>query len=151
MYTESDFPKLLDFTESLELPGQVHSSELHVYQPSRTGSVDSGGDPNDSVPLICWLTGAGVYHGEIAYGAQDPGDSVILTTQLIPYNTLDKSVNALSTLDLTTHNEPPGNSAVPLSLASTRYHFVLLYMDRIQVVCRLDNRLVHEEMLDLVC
>ncbi|EGG06619.1 uncharacterized protein MELLADRAFT_35979, partial [Melampsora larici-populina 98AG31] len=41
-------------------------------------------------------------------------------------------------------------SNVPLSLASTRYHFVLLYHDRIQVICRLDSRLVHEELLDLV-
>ncbi|KAG0147221.1 hypothetical protein CROQUDRAFT_479078 [Cronartium quercuum f. sp. fusiforme G11] len=134
--------------KSLELPVQVHSSELHVYQPSRSPTSEDNDDLNGSAPLISWLTGAGIYHGEIAYGSQDPGDSVILTTQLIPYRPIENLTNVSST-HLSAPKDTPVDCTVPLSLASTQYHFVLLYDDRIQVICRLDSRLVHEELLDL--
>lgn len=40
---------------------------------------------------------------------------------------------------------------VPLSMAVTDFHFLLLYHDRVCAVSRLDDRLVYEEFLGLVC
>lgn len=38
----------------------------------------------------------------------------------------------------------------PRSMVLTEFHFVLLYSDRIRIIGRLDDRVVHEEVLDLV-
>ena len=39
---------------------------------------------------------------------------------------------------------------VPLSIALTEFHFLLLYKDRIAAVCNLNEKLTYEEILPLV-
>src|SRR5580692_8995335 len=45
----------------------------------------------------------------------------------------------------------PSNPPVPLSMAVTDFHFLLLYHDRVCAVSSLDDKLVYEEFLGLVC
>jgi vacuolar protein sorting-associated protein 18 len=39
---------------------------------------------------------------------------------------------------------------IPISMALTAYHFVLLSRDRLRVIRALDDKIVYEEELDLV-
>jgi len=41
--------------------------------------------------------------------------------------------------------------SVPLSIAMTEFHFILLYKDRIRAICHLNDEIVYEEMINLVC
>jgi hypothetical protein len=89
-------------------------------------------------------TGPGIYHGQISYSSQEPGDGVIESAQLLPYPARQGEESPFH----------PGQERlvpeVPLSLAFTEFHFILLYEDRIRVIRTLDDHIVHEEMLELV-
>ncbi|OAV89553.1 hypothetical protein PTTG_28665 [Puccinia triticina 1-1 BBBD Race 1] len=112
--------------KSIELQA-AQNSQLYVFNPS-----------SNSPPILSWLTGAGIYCGEIVHGTQEPGDPVIGPSELIPFPSPNQPISASS---------PPPDP--PLAFCPTEYHFVLLFPDRIQIVCRLDRQIVHEEILDL--
>ncbi|WAQ83477.1 hypothetical protein PtA15_3A848 [Puccinia triticina] len=112
--------------KSIELQA-AQNSQLYVFNPS-----------SNSPPILSWLTGAGIYCGEIVHGTQEPGDPVIGPSELIPFPSPNQPIAASS---------PPPDP--PLAFCPTEYHFVLLFPDRIQIVCRLDRQIVHEEILDL--
>jgi hypothetical protein len=81
---------------------------------------------------FAWLTGPGIYHGSLVFGSQNPGDSVMADTQLLPYPYDESRQRRL---------------ASPLSLVLSEFHFLLLYEDRFIAVSQLDNTIAHEESL----
>ncbi|KAH9837059.1 Pep3/Vps18/deep orange family-domain-containing protein [Rhodofomes roseus] len=104
-----------------ELPGSIDHSELHTY--------GSNADQAHSLPeYLGWMTQPGIYHGALNY--ESTSDDLIDGAQLLPY----PSVMA---------------SGMPLSIALTEFHFMLLYRDRIIGISNLNEQLTYEEMLPL--
>ncbi|KAI8456761.1 Pep3/Vps18/deep orange family-domain-containing protein [Phakopsora pachyrhizi] len=136
-------------SKSLELPEPIKNSELVVFQSSISDKTGIEDDTNPT-PIVSWLTGAGIYHGEITYEALEAGDGVIVSPQLMPYPTTGSTMEPSSpSLLRPTLSDLPISSATPLSFTCTEYHFVVLYHDRIRVISRLDSQVVHEELLNL--
>ncbi|PLW22745.1 hypothetical protein PCASD_11089 [Puccinia coronata f. sp. avenae] len=138
--------------KSLELQA-LQNSQLHVYNPIHLPSTSSNSHHSPNSPILTWMTGGGVFCGEIVHGNQEPGDGVIGASQLIPFplpkHDLIKDSTSSQDPSLDTQLYPSSTSPVPLAFCPTQYHIVLLFPDRIQIVCRLDSHLVHEEILDL--
>lgn len=93
----------------------------------------------DSIPLA----GPGVYHGFLSFGAQEVGDSVIDSANLLPYPAvaLDEDVEGM--------NAGGTVAEIPLSISLTEFHFILLYRDRVMGISSLDDRVVFSESLPL--
>ena len=60
-------------------------------------------------------------------------DDFVDSPQLLPYPNLES------------------HAPQPLSISLTEFHFVLLYKDRVVGICNLNDALVYEELLPLVC
>ena len=85
----------------LEIPGNLKDSQLHVW-------------PTRSTPrAFAWLTGAGIYYGNLCFGDHKPGESLFLEKTLIPYSS-------------GSHSE----TSTPVGMALTEFHCLLLYRDR---------------------
>lgn len=39
---------------------------------------------------------------------------------------------------------------IPISVALTEFHFILLYKDRVRAICQLNDQIVYEEMIPVV-
>ncbi|KAI8370704.1 Pep3/Vps18/deep orange family-domain-containing protein [Radiomyces spectabilis] len=115
-----------------ELPGDLSYSELHFF--SRFHELQQQG----VAQTFAWLTGPGIYHGNLVFGSQNAGDSVIDNVQLLQYP-------ARPTDDM------PGQlvTEIPISVALTEFHFILLYKDRVRAICQLNDKIVYEEMIPL--
>lgn len=74
----------------------------------------------------------GVYHGNLVFGSQDVGDSIVDNAQLLPYPSR--------------RDDPP---ETPISIAITAYHFVLLYGSHLKAINQLTKEVVYEETLPL--
>ncbi|TRM66423.1 Pep3/Vps18/deep orange family-domain-containing protein [Schizophyllum amplum] len=107
-----------------ELPGNIQHSELHFYTPN-------SGQAQSLPKTVAWLTGSGIFHGSVNLEAST--DDLVDGVKLPAYPTFADA--------------PPGQVDVPLSMAVTEFHFVLLYKDRIAAICSLDERLAYEEIL----
>lgn len=114
-----------------ELPGDLPYSELHTWTPRGKRNARA----------LIWLTGPGIYHGLIKYGDQQVGDSVIDSANLLPY-----PVIAMDTND---GQEAETFAEIPLSIALTEFHFILLYRDRVMAISSLDDHVVFQESLPL--
>ncbi|KAF5385477.1 hypothetical protein D9757_005392 [Collybiopsis confluens] len=121
----------------LELPGDTQHSELHYYT--------SNPDQALSLPkLLAWMTGEqlfrvnnvdkfipsllapGIYHGNLNF--ESTTDDFIDAADVLPYSS---------------------SSELPVSIALTEFHYVILYRDRIAGVCHLNDKLTYEEPLPL--
>ncbi|SJX65713.1 related to DigA protein [Sporisorium reilianum f. sp. reilianum] len=137
-----------------ELPGDLPYSELHTWTPASSKHVSA----------LAWLTGPGVYHGTLFYPADaTAGDSVIETANLLPYPAIaiedehtatpNKRRSRLSTASNGDHSAFGHGGApiteIPLSIALTEFHFVLLYQDRVMAISSLDDQVIFEEALPL--
>jgi hypothetical protein len=78
------------------------------------------------------MTTAGVYHGSLKIDSE--AEDHIDNAQLLPYP-------ALTGL---------GAGDLPLSLALTEFHFLILYKDRIVGICSLNDHVAYEEQLPVV-
>ncbi|KAL1919217.1 uncharacterized protein VTP21DRAFT_1909 [Calcarisporiella thermophila] len=117
-----------------ELPGDLSHSELHFFNEYQ--DIQYQGVAKN----FAWLTGPGIYHGDLVFGSQSAGDSVIDNAQLLPYP--GTSQDEFST-------DPSYAADGPLSLALTKFHFILLYKDRVRAICRLNDQLTYEELIPL--
>lgn len=136
-----------------ELPGDLPYSELHTWT--------SNGSKHASA--LAWLTGPGVYHGLLSYPPDaTAGDSVIDSANLLPYPAIaiedesnantTKQRNRMSTLSNGDDNDYRNGAPIteiPLSIALTEFHFILLYQDRVMAISSLDDQVVFEEALPL--
>ncbi|RCH94208.1 hypothetical protein CU098_004601, partial [Rhizopus stolonifer] len=115
-----------------ELPGELPHSELHFF--SRFHELQQQGIAES----FAWLTGPGIYHGALVYGSQNVGDSVIDDVQLLQY-------------PATPSDDESGQlvTEIPISVALTEFHFVLLYQDRVRAICQLNDQIVYEEMIPI--
>ncbi|KAL1748553.1 Pep3/Vps18/deep orange family-domain-containing protein [Schizophyllum fasciatum] len=107
-----------------ELPGNIQHSELHLYTPN-------SGQAQSLPKTIAWLTGVGIFHGSVNFDSST--DDLVDGVTLPAYPTFSDT--------------PPGQTDVPLSMAVTEFHFVLLYKDRVAAICRLDERVAYEEVM----
>ena len=82
----------------------------------------------------------GIYHGTLNF--ESTSDDLIDAAQLLPYPSVSRSPVA--------NPKSPTPSEVPMSIALTKFHFLLLYRDRIVGVCNLNEKLSYEERLPLV-
>ncbi|KAL7316431.1 tethering complex subunit [Mucor circinelloides] len=115
-----------------ELPGELPHSELHFF--SRFHELQQQGIAES----FAWLTGPGIYHGALVYGSQNVGDSVVDDVQLLQY-------------PATPSDDDSGKlvTEIPISVALTEFHFVLLYKDRVRAICQLNDQIVYEEMIPM--
>ncbi|KAG0207106.1 hypothetical protein BGX28_001582 [Mortierella sp. GBA30] len=112
-----------------ELPGDVPYSELHFFSPYQ--------DQYQGVAkTFAWLTKPGIYHGNLVFGSQTTGDSVIDTPHLLPYPAmrLDSDASAVE---------------IPIAIALTEFHFILLYRERVRAVNQLNDEIVFDELIPL--
>lgn len=102
-----------------EIPGQLTHSQMICLAPF-------GDKDNRSLcDSFVWMTGSGLYFGDLVFGSQEPGDSVIDNVKLTAY---------------------PDNKT-PISIGMTQFHFLLLYSDRIMALSRLNQKLVYNQMI----
>ncbi|KAF7727857.1 hypothetical protein EC973_006970 [Apophysomyces ossiformis] len=115
-----------------ELPGDLPYSEVHFF--SRFHELQQQG----VAQTFAWLTGPGIYHGDLVFGSQSVGDRVIDNVQLLQY-------------PATPSEDDTGRlvTEIPISVALTEFHFILLYKDRVRAICQLNDQIVYEEMIPL--
>ncbi|GAM27722.1 hypothetical protein SAMD00019534_108980, partial [Acytostelium subglobosum LB1] len=101
-----------------ELPSTLNYSELAFYAKSSISLPQS----------FAWLIGSGIYHGDLIFGSQNPGD---------------KFTSAISVLDFT-RRDHTNRPMPPISFAITQFHFLLLYEDKLQAIGKLNGQIVYE-------
>ncbi|XP_078436870.1 zinc ion binding protein isoform X2 [Wolffia australiana] len=108
----------------MELPGEIPNSELHFFIKQKKAVHFS------------WLSGSGIYHGELNFGAQHSstnGDENFVENKgLLDYSNL----NGL------------GEAVKPSSLSLSDFHFLLLIDDKVKVVNRVSQKIVEELKFD---
>ncbi|KAK2189905.1 hypothetical protein NP493_94g03000 [Ridgeia piscesae] len=112
------FSKYEDVPERfLELPGNFGYSCLQFFHDSR-------GAPKS----FAWMTGPGIYYGNIDMSGDYGEDSVTIDTSLIEY---------------------PGDemeeAPLPLSIVLTEFHLLILYPNRLKAICVLNQQLIYDE------
>ncbi|XP_010931902.1 vacuolar sorting protein 18 isoform X1 [Elaeis guineensis] len=108
----------------MELPGEIPNSELHFFIKQRRAKH------------FAWLSGAGIYHGDLNFGAQHSstsGDENFVENKgLLDYSKLSESADAIK----------------PKSFAVSEFHFLLLIGDKVKVVNRISQQIVEELEFD---
>lgn len=96
-----------------------------------------------SIPKqFLWMTGKGMLTGELIFGSQKPGDSVINNSKIISYpEEYIKSKGNIKT--------EKAIETIPLSIAITQFHYLLLYKKKLKAMCVLDNNIIYEEEIPL--
>ncbi|KAJ3158697.1 hypothetical protein HDU86_002662 [Geranomyces michiganensis] len=116
-----------------EIPGDVTRSELQFWSQF----VQATGYP--SVPkAFTWLTSAGLFCGDLTFGNQFLGDSVVNNAQLLPY---PRSVD--------TPVQDPSAMVLPISVNITEFHYLLLYENAIKALNILTNEVDYDETIPL--
>ncbi|KAI6047775.1 Pep3/Vps18/deep orange family-domain-containing protein [Pisolithus marmoratus] len=111
-----------------ELPGNIAYSELRFFRP--------GIDQASSLPKsLAWLTAPGIYYGTLNF--EQSVDDHIDSTQLFPYPSLSQ------------HPTSTASPQVPVSIALTEFHLVLLYKDRVIGICTLNGKQSYEDVVPL--
>lgn len=88
------------------------------------------------------LVAAGIYHGNLDF--ESNSDDLIDSAQLLPHPALPASPS------LSPSRQDAAQTATPISIALTEFHFLLLYRDRVLGISNLDEQLAYEELLPLV-
>ncbi|GAA5972280.1 hypothetical protein JCM11641_002389 [Rhodosporidiobolus odoratus] len=131
--------------KTLELPGEPQKSELHF-------SASSAKRDERGIGLsgtLAWMTEPGIYHGHLAFPSSSssdliPGEGIIDSASLIPYPSFPSSLS-----DNDDEDGASSASNMPVSMALTEFHFVLLFRDRVVAVDQLTDRVVYSELLNL--
>ncbi|TPX64225.1 hypothetical protein SpCBS45565_g06048 [Spizellomyces sp. 'palustris'] len=122
-----------------EMPGDLVRTELQFWSQY----LKETGFP--SVPkTFAWLTGAGLYCGDLVFGNQSVGDSVINNAQLLPY---PRPSNRQEIESPSESLYLPGD--VPISINITKFHYLLLYESSIKAVNVLTSEVDYEEQIPL--
>ncbi|CAA7394664.1 unnamed protein product [Spirodela intermedia] len=108
----------------MELPGEIPNSELHFFIKQKRAVH------------FAWLSGAGIYHGDLNFGAQHSstnGDENFVENKgLLEYSKLNCS----------------GEAIKPASLSLSEFHFLLLIGDKVKVVNRVSQKIIEELKFD---
>lgn len=82
-----------------------------------------------------------MYTGDLIFGSQTVGGSVINDFKLISYPEEHVKSNGVKIDNIV--------ETIPLSIAITQFHFLLLYKKKIKGMCQLDGKIVYEEEISL--
>ena len=135
MLYESIFQSAASSGPFLEMPAELKSSMIGFFVPN----------PGKPANSFAWLTSPGVYYGSFVFGSQAAGENVIDAARLLPYPTLTASrTGVVAGRTPISGAQAPATAAVPLSIAVTEFHFLLLYPDRVLAMCRLNEEVVLE-------
>ena len=104
----------------VELPGRIDRSQLCLFRPRFQSSARS----------FSWMTATGIYCGRIDVSGAVGPRSVTADTKLIQYVRDD--------------DEKPDSS--PLSIVLTEFHILVLFADRMKVLCSLNEQLVYNDL-----
>ncbi|KAG0232703.1 hypothetical protein BGW42_007957 [Actinomortierella wolfii] len=115
-----------------ELPGDLPYGQLHFFTPYQELQYQG------VAKTFAWLTGPGIYHGNLVFGSQNPGDSVIDAAQLLPYPATRLDSDSTTAV-----------SEVPIAIALTEFHFILLNRERIRAINQLNDQIVFDELIPL--
>ncbi|CAN1220522.1 Vacuolar sorting protein 18 [Linum perenne] len=111
----------------MELPGEVpnRQDELHFFIKQRRATH------------FAWLSGAGIYHGGLNFGAQhsypNGDENFVENKALLGYFKLSEGAEVVK----------------PTSLAVSEFHFLLLIGNKVKVVNRTSEHIVEELHFDL--
>lgn len=108
----------------MELPGEIPNSELHFYIKQRRAIH------------FAWLSGAGIYHGELNFGSQRSSS-----------NGDENFVENKALLDYSKLTENSG-TVKPSSMAVSEFHFLLLIGNKVKVVNRISEQIIEELQFD---
>ncbi|XP_065901474.1 vacuolar protein sorting-associated protein 18 homolog [Dysidea avara] len=100
----------------VEIPRSLGYSQLCVWP--------AGGEKPPKT--FAWLTGAGIYYGHLDFGS----DQVIVEPRLIPYHSQDSSSS---------------QSDVPIAMCLTQFHCLVMYRDKLEALCVLNDKVVFQE------
>ena len=123
---EKVFERYAAMPAFLELPGDLGYSELRSYAKYATTKEPL----SQPASTVAWLTGAGIYYGELRFAQQaEVGEHVLEDGKLLAYP------------------QDPVTRAVipPLSLVVTEFHFLLLTPSRLIAINQLSEEIVYEE------
>ncbi|CAL9055510.1 unnamed protein product [Musa banksii] len=108
----------------MELPGEIPNSELHFFIKQRRAQH------------FAWLSGAGIYHGDLNFGAQHSstnGDENFVENKgLLDYSKLGEV----------------GEANKPRSFAVSEFHFLVLIGNKVKVVNRISQQIVEDLKFD---
>lgn len=108
----------------MELPGEIPNSELHFFIQQRRAVH------------FAWLSGAGIYHGDLKFGAQHSSpngdENFVENKALLDYSKFSEGVEGVK----------------PSSLAISEFHFLLLIGNKVKVVNRISEQIVEELYFD---
>ncbi|KAJ4822464.1 Vacuolar protein sorting-associated protein 18 like protein [Turnera subulata] len=108
----------------MELPGDIPNSELHFFIKQRRAVH------------FAWLSGAGIYHGGLNFGAQhsypNGDENFVENKALLDYSKLNGSADAVK----------------PSSMAVSEFHFLLLIGNKVKVVNRISEQIIEELQFD---
>nr|KJB12423.1 hypothetical protein B456_002G017100 [Gossypium raimondii] len=110
----------------MELPGEIPNSDLHFFIKQRRAIH------------FAWLSGAGIYHGSLNFGAQHSspnGDQNFVEKKaLLDYAKLSNGAEVVK----------------PSSMAVSEFHFLLLIGNKVKVVNRISEQIIEELQFDQV-
>ncbi|WVR03897.1 hypothetical protein IAU60_000896 [Kwoniella sp. DSM 27419] len=124
-----------------ELPGDPTNPMLKLYVPSIEGQSSATLPPPSA---LAWLTAPGLYTSSLA---TQLSSDILLKPSLLPYPSLDRPSGPTFSRQAAAaaSNSPP----VPLAVAITQWHWLLLYSDRVVGVSRENEKVVWNEQLPL--
>lgn len=102
---------------------------------------------------VTFLTGVGLYTGRVQYNASG-GSGTIADPKLLPYPSFStsttKSLNPSNDISSTNYNSNSSSASimvtpVPIGLAVTPFHYLLLYRQRIVAVSRISHGIIFEQ------
>ncbi|PSR95312.1 Vacuolar protein sorting-associated protein [Actinidia chinensis var. chinensis] len=126
---ESVFASYVDSpVRFMELPGEIPNRqvlfELHFFIKQRRAVH------------FAWLSGAGIYHGGLYFGAQpsstDGDENFVENKGLLDYSKLTEGAEAVK----------------PSSMAVSEFHFLLLIGNKVKVVNRISEQIIEELQFD---
>ncbi|WRX15214.1 Clathrin [Theobroma cacao] len=124
---ETVFASYLDrAVRFMELPGEIPNRqvELHFFIKQRRAVH------------FAWLSGAGIYHGGLNFGAQhsspDGDENFVENKALLDYTKLSNG----------------GEVVKPSSMAVSEFHFLLLIGNKVKVVNRISEQIIEELQFD---
>jgi len=130
-----------------ELPGEVDRAELHCFSKF----------VHSRAQTFAIATAMGIYHGSLSQSQSQSSssssaayqtweESVLMDAQLMPYtNTTTVTLSPQQSGGDSNIGNLLVSQALPLSIAATEFHFLVLTQDRLQTVSRLNGSVEQDE------
>ncbi|ORX36495.1 Pep3/Vps18/deep orange family-domain-containing protein [Kockovaella imperatae] len=124
-----------------ELPGQVPNSQLCLYSDSTEHTARSS---LPSPSAMAWLTAPGLYASVLT---PLPTAKILVRPSLLRYPSVDDGPKQGSSIFQRGSANSPGQQPIPLAVTITKWHWLLLYSDRIVGVSRETEKVVYNEAI----